>query len=171
MTPGWPVGSPTRAAGGTALRECLDQRHPRVGDVMVGPLRTALLDQALRIVNEIDQTSSLEYGQELTCFSDRPQVGEAVLIGLSNAVPACAHTALGHLVEHSQLRQRRRGWQRARPWREPRRPRARSGWRSPRYPRRPPACRCGRRRDSSLRSVTKGRRSRRAPRGQGGRAG
>ena len=38
----------------------------------------------------IDQTDTLEYGQELRCFSDHPQPGEALLIGLSHAVPSCA---------------------------------------------------------------------------------
>jgi predicted phage baseplate assembly protein len=40
--------------------------------------------------NAIDQTDTLEYGQELRCFSERPQPGEALLIGLSDAVPSCA---------------------------------------------------------------------------------
>ena len=38
----------------------------------------------------VDQTSTLEYGQEVPCFSERPGAGEALLIGLSNAVPSCA---------------------------------------------------------------------------------
>jgi predicted phage baseplate assembly protein len=38
----------------------------------------------------VDQTSRLDYGQELRCFSDQPRPGEALLIGLSRAVPSCA---------------------------------------------------------------------------------
>jgi len=38
----------------------------------------------------IDQTNTLEYGRELRCFSEQPQPDEALLIGLSSAVPACA---------------------------------------------------------------------------------
>lgn len=38
----------------------------------------------------VDQTSRLDYGQELRCFSEHPRPGEALLIGLSNAVPSCA---------------------------------------------------------------------------------
>src|SRR5690349_14471541 len=36
-----------------------------------------------------DGTSQLENG-ELSCFSDVPQSGDALLVGLSNAVPSCA---------------------------------------------------------------------------------
>ncbi len=36
----------------------------------------------------VDGTTNLENGQ-LPCFSERPQPGDALLVGLSNAVPAC----------------------------------------------------------------------------------
>jgi predicted phage baseplate assembly protein len=38
----------------------------------------------------VDQTDTLEYGRELRCFSEQPQPGEALLVGLSSAVPSCA---------------------------------------------------------------------------------
>jgi len=38
----------------------------------------------------IDHTASMDAGRELPCFSERPEVGESLLVGLSNAVPSCA---------------------------------------------------------------------------------
>lgn len=37
-----------------------------------------------------DHTTALEYGGGFACFSTRPVPGDALLVGLSNAVPSCA---------------------------------------------------------------------------------
>lgn len=40
--------------------------------------------------DEIDHTGRFEVGEAVRCFGEPPQPGDALLIGLSNAVPSCA---------------------------------------------------------------------------------
>jgi len=44
--------------------ERLDQRHARVGDVVVRPFRTALLDEPFGIVDQILNRRSSRFGSE-----------------------------------------------------------------------------------------------------------
>ena len=64
------------------LRERLDQRDARVGDVVVGPLRAALLHQALGVVDEILEVAGRR-GSGRAGPSSAPvrQRGEPVRVG------------------------------------------------------------------------------------------
>ena len=61
-----------------------------VGDLNIVPCELHRVASQPVGGDAVDQTGTLEYGHELRCFSEHPQPGEALLIGLSNAVPACA---------------------------------------------------------------------------------
>ena len=45
------------------LRERLDQGHPRVGHVVVGPLRAALLDKPFRVVDQVLEMTVVQVGR------------------------------------------------------------------------------------------------------------
>jgi predicted phage baseplate assembly protein len=61
-----------------------------VGDLQIVPCELHRVASQPISGDAVDQTSTLEYGHELRCFSEQPRPGEALLIGLSRAVPACA---------------------------------------------------------------------------------
>jgi hypothetical protein len=59
-----PVGHPVQPVDQLIdhLRERLDQRHSGVGDVVVGPFRASLLDQAFGVVDEVLEAPVIEIG-------------------------------------------------------------------------------------------------------------
>src|SRR5215472_6031932 len=60
------------------------------GDLHIVPCQLQRVASQGVAGDAVDQTGRLDYGQELRCFSEHPRPGEALLIGLSNAVPSCA---------------------------------------------------------------------------------
>ena len=59
-----PVGHPIQPVDQLVdhLRERLDQRHPRVGHVVVRPFRAALLDKPFGVVDQILEMPVVEIG-------------------------------------------------------------------------------------------------------------
>ncbi|MBA3338355.1 MAG: putative baseplate assembly protein, partial [Geodermatophilaceae bacterium] len=61
-----------------------------LGELAIVPCAFARVAAAPASADPIDHTAALDGGAAFSCFSSPPAEGDALLIGLSNAVPSCA---------------------------------------------------------------------------------
>ncbi len=61
-------------------------------DLNIQPCELLRIATAPAVGDTIDRTQELSDGRQISCFAERPAVGDALLIGLDAAVPGCAVT-------------------------------------------------------------------------------